>query len=120
MQEVAALIVAQALVARIRMEVSGPLKGEVLRISFAQVHEHVQAFWWMCQWFADSTPENNIRRAAVTMMSFLAQHATAPRRARSCPRAVRQPVTSWPRLLRNQSLKGEIHCEVIRKHCSKG
>ena len=120
MQEIAALIVAQAVMARIRLEVGRARHGPVLQISFAQVREHVNAFWWMCQWFGDSTPEANIRRAAATMLNFLAEHASAPRRARSCPRAVRQPVTGWPRLLRNQSLGGEIHCEIIRKKSSKG
>ena len=117
MQEIAALIVAQAVIARIRVEVGA---GQVLRISFAQVREHVQAFWWMCQWFGESTPVENIRRAAGTMLKFLAEHASGPRRARSCPRAVRQPVTGWPRLLRNQSLSGAIHCEVISHKSSKG
>lgn len=119
MQEVACLIVAQAIVGRIRMDAARLHQGEVLQISFAQVREHVQAFWWMCQWHGDS-PEKNKRRAASEMMTFLVEHATHPRRARSCPRAVRQPVSSWPRLLRNQSTTGEIHCEVIRKKHSKG
>lgn len=120
MQEMACLMVAQAIVARIRMETAQSFQGKVLQISFAQVREHVQAFWWMCQWFGNSSSEKNIRASAATMMAFLVQHATQPRRARSCPRAVRQPVTGWPRLLRNQSLTGEIHCEVIPKHRSKG
>ena len=120
MQEIAALIVAQAVIARIRLKASRPLHGQVLQISFAQVREHVNAFWWMCQWFGDATPEANIRRAAAAMLNFLAEHASAPRRARSCPRAVRQPVTGWPRLLCNQSLGGEIHCEIIRNKRSKG
>jgi hypothetical protein len=37
---------------------------------------------------------------------------TAKRRSRSCPRAARQPVTGWPRLLRNQSIEGPLHFEV--------
>jgi hypothetical protein len=119
MQEVACLIVAQAIVSRIRMDAAQLHQGEVLQISFAQVREHVQAFWWMCQWHGDS-PEENKRRAAAEMLKYLAEHATQPRRARSCPRAVRQPVTGWPRLLRNQSITGEIHCEVIRQNHSKG
>lgn len=120
MQEVACLIVAQAIVARIRMETAQSLQGKVLQISFAQVREHVQAFWWMCQWHGDSTSDENKRRAASEMMNFLAEHATQPRRARSCPRAVRQPVTGWPRLLHNRSLTGEIYCEVIHRKRSKG
>ena len=120
MQEIAALIVAQAVIARIRIEASRLLHGQVLQISFAQVHEHVNAFWWMCQWFGEATSEANIRRAGATMLNFLAEHASRPRRARSCPRAVRQPIKGWPRLLHNQSLSGVVHCEIIRNKRSKG
>jgi hypothetical protein len=120
MQEVAALLVAQAVVARIRLQAAASLEGQVLRLSFAQIREHVQSFWWMCQWFGETTPAETIQRAAATMMEFLVAHAAKPRRARSCPRAVRQPVSSWPRLLENQSLAGEIQCEVIRHINSKG
>ncbi len=105
MQEIAALIVAQAVMARIRLEVGRARPGPVLQISFAQVREHVNAFWWMCQWFGDSTPEANIRRAA-TMLNFLAEHAGAPRRARSCPRAVRQPI---PNVVHRSCVRPEIH-----------
>lgn len=76
MQEIAALIVAQAVIARIRIEASRPLHGQVLQISFAQVREHVNAFWWMCQWFGDATSEANIRRAGATMLNFLAEHSS--------------------------------------------
>jgi len=38
---------------------------------------------------------------------------TAKRRSRSCPRAVRQPVTGWPRLLRNESVEGPLHFKVL-------
>lgn len=120
MQELAALIVAQAIVARIRMQGARKLQGQVLRIRFPVVLQQVQTYWWMCEWFTDHTTDVRARRAASKMFDYLVQHATPPRRARSCPRAVRQPVTGWPRLLRNQSLTGEIHCEVIRHKCSKG
>jgi hypothetical protein len=114
MQEVVCLIVAQAMVARIRIQTAQSLQGRVLQISFAKVREHVQGFWYMCQWYPD-TPDENKRKVAASMIKYLIENATQTRRARSCPRAVRQPVTGWPRLLRNQSFRGEIHCEVIRK-----
>ena len=37
---------------------------------------------------------------------------TAPRRSRSCPRAVRQPVSGWPRLLHNQSIEGPLRFQL--------
>ncbi|MFZ4780194.1 MAG: IS4 family transposase, partial [Terrimicrobiaceae bacterium] len=101
MQEMASLIVAQALVARVRMQAADSLDGQVLRISFAQVHQHVQMFWWISRYLGDTIPEKNIRAAAEAMLDTLATHATPPRRARSCPRAIRQPVSGWPRLIHN-------------------
>lgn len=44
---------------------------------------------------------------------------TPARRARSCPRAVRQPVGSWPRLLRQREWKGESRHEIIAHRESK-
>ena len=35
------------------------------------------------------------------------------KRPRSCPRAVRQPVSGWPRLLQNQSWEGPVHFQVL-------
>lgn len=119
MQEMASLIVAQALIARIRMQAADSLDGQVLRISFGQVHQHVQVFWWLGRTFRDSIPAKNLRAAGQAMLEALAEHATAPRRARSCPRAIRQPVSGWPRLVENQSLTGEIHCEVTHHQDSK-
>ena len=120
MQEVAGLIVAQAIVARIRIQAAQSLQGKVLQISFAQVREQTQAFWYMCKWYGEVTSDEQKRQAASSMMKDLVENATRSRRPRSCPRAVRQPVTGWPRLLRNQSFTGELHCEVIQHHRSKG
>lgn len=120
MQEVACLIVAQAIVARIRIQAAQSIQGRVLQISFAKVREEVHGLWCVRKWYAGLTTSQQDRKAASKMMQWLVDHATQTRRARSCPRAVRQPVTGWPRLLHNQSLTGEIHCEVIRKYRSKG
>ena len=38
---------------------------------------------------------------------------SAPRRARSCPRAVRQPVTGWPRLQPNVSIEGPVQFQLV-------
>jgi hypothetical protein len=37
----------------------------------------------------------------------------APRRARSCPRAVRQPVTGWPRLFRPESIEAPWQLQIV-------
>ena len=35
------------------------------------------------------------------------------RRSRSCPRAMRQPVSSWPRLLINKSFEGPLRFAFV-------
>ena len=35
------------------------------------------------------------------------------RRPRSCPRAMRQPVSKWPRLRRNQTWEGPVRFKLL-------
>lgn len=51
-------------------------------------------------------------RMVQRAMVYLTEVMSAQRRARSCPRAVRQPVTAWLRLTKNESLHGEIGYEI--------
>ena len=44
---------------------------------------------------------------------FCSMCVSAPRRARSCPRAVRQLVTGWPRLHRNESIEGPVQFQLL-------
>jgi hypothetical protein len=47
-------------------------------------------------------------------LEFAQQQVTRQRkRPRSCPRAVRQPVSQWPRLRRNQSWEGPVHFKLL-------
>ena len=41
------------------------------------------------------------------------RYVTPPRRARSCPRAVRQPVQAWPRLLQARSINGAMDFQLV-------
>jgi hypothetical protein len=49
-----------------------------------------------------------VRRA----LKQIADMAIPKRRARSCPRKLRQPVSSWPRLRKNTYGKGQIDYSV--------
>jgi hypothetical protein len=49
---------------------------------------------------------------AQRALRMVAAQLSEPRRMRSCPRAVRQPVTGWPRLTKNHSHAGEIRYEL--------
>jgi hypothetical protein len=44
---------------------------------------------------------------------MIIRQATPPRRKRTCPRKVRQPVSNWPRLISNESNEGSYVFEII-------
>jgi hypothetical protein len=81
-------------------------------VSFVKVLQVVQSLWLFFGPFDDLIPDRlktQILRRGYTLMG---RCVTATRRSRSCPRAVRQPVTGWPRLLSNASVEGPLHFEV--------
>ena len=110
-QEIAALVLVSALLARERARAAN---GEVpvLRVSFSIVLQVVQSVWLFLSVFEDlfTEPQKNqiVRRGYRLMRQCL----TAPRRSRSCPRAVRRPVTKWPRLLRNESVEAPLQFHI--------
>lgn len=111
-QEVAALMLVSALLATERARVA-PGDVPVVRVSFVKVLDCVRALWLMLGWFDDVVTDRQkntcVRRAYKEMSGYV----TTTRRSRSCPRAVRQPVTGWPRLLRNESIEGPLHFDVL-------
>lgn len=111
-QELACVLVAQALVARMRVEAGRLGKAEVLRVSFTKVLRVMRAVWL---WLAVGEGELSARQEACLVqraLRMVAAQLNGPRRTRSCPRAVRQPVTGWPRLTKNHSHAGEIRYEL--------
>jgi hypothetical protein len=111
-QELAALVWAGALVARERARAAG---GDVpvLRVSFIKVLQVVQSLWLFFGPFDDLMTDDLKDRIIERGDTLMGTYVTAKRRSRSCPRAVRQPVTGWPRLLRNESIEGPIHLKVL-------
>jgi hypothetical protein len=110
-QEIAALVLVSALLATERARVA-TAQIPPLRVSFVKVLQVVQSMWLFFGVFEDLITERQkdqiVRRGETLMRRFV----TAKRRSRSCPRAVRQPVTGWPRLLRNESIEGPLHFQV--------
>lgn len=111
-QEIAAIILASAVLAAERQRAAtGAIP--VLRIRFSTVLEVVTAIW---QWvdlgdgiLSDQQLDRIIRRGYARMRESL----TPPRRARTCPRAVRQPVQAWPRVLHPQSSQGAWEFQIV-------
>jgi hypothetical protein len=112
-QEVAALIIAQAVIARIRRRVGHKAGVPSLRVSFRKTRRFLNAFWTLVQVGGSLFSKAKIRALGQQVMAHLETLLTPPRRKRSCPRAVRQPITKWPRLQKNSQAKGEIIHEVV-------
>lgn len=111
-QEVAALILVSALIATERAR-AAPHDVAVLRVSFAKVLDWVRASWLAITQFDDVITKRQMDTYFRRVYQQMGRCLTAERRPRSYPRAVRQPVTRWPRLLRNESIKGPVHLRLV-------
>ena len=111
-QEIAAVVLASALLATERARAAhGALP--VLRVRFGQVLNIVRGMWLLFGPFDDLITDRQKQRIVRRGHTLMRHTLTAPRRARSCPRAVRQSVTRWPRLLRTQSVEGPLHFTLV-------
>lgn len=112
-QEIAALILVSALLAAERQRAAGG-QLPVLRVSFTKLVELCLKPMWL--WvdlghgvLTDQQLNTILKRGYARMRRYV----TPPRRARSCPRAVRQPVQAWPRVLQTRSIKGAPHFQLV-------
>jgi hypothetical protein len=111
-QEIAAIILASALIATERARAAtGQIP--VLRISFVKVLELLQPLWLTLQACDDLLSETQKKQMAKRFYKLMSQCVTQPKRARSCPRAVRRPVTGWPRLRRNRSITAPTTLHIV-------
>ena len=112
-QEIAALIVVSALLAAERVRAAGG-RLPVLRVSFTKILELCLKPMWLYLdlghgVLTDRQVNTIMKRGYQRMRRYL----TPPKRARSCPRAVRQPIQAWPRLLKTHSIKGAMHVQLV-------
>ena len=116
-QEIAALLMASALVAQERLAVAAEAGGEVeaagaVRISLSICLEHTQALWLVLSAAQGLMDEAAQRELVRRVRAQIAACALPPRRARSCERKVRQPVKKWPRMISPTSTSSAIKHEV--------
>jgi hypothetical protein len=111
-QEVAGLVLASALLAVERARVAN---GEwpVRRVSFAKMRRVVEAMWFTLDVAAPVLREEQTQEILERMYERMRRYITPPRRARSCPRAVRQPVSRWPRLMHASSTEAPIEFTLV-------
>jgi len=112
MQEIAALILAYAVLVDYRIAAAKVGELGVLRISFLKTFELVQGLWQFLEVSADLLGPDKIRLVVRRTLRQIAEAAIPKRRQRSCPRALRQPVSSWPRLRKNTYQNGPIEYSV--------
>ncbi|HOK78330.1 MAG TPA: transposase [Verrucomicrobiota bacterium] len=108
-QEIAALVLCSALLATERARAAA---GEVpaLRISFIKTLELLRPLWLTLALGEDLLTERQKDQLVQRFYDQMRRCVTAPRR---CPRAVRQPVSGWPRLLCNESVEGPLHFQIL-------
>ena len=116
-QEIAALLMASALVAQERLAVAAEAGGEVaaagaVRISLSICLEHTQALWLVLSAAQGLMDEAAQRELVRRVRRQIAACALPPRRARSCDRKVRQPVRKWPRMISPTSTSSPTEYEV--------
>jgi hypothetical protein len=110
-QELAALVLASALLALERAR-AAPSDVSPLRVSFPLVLEVVRGMWCTLLLGEDLLTEDQTQQLLARMYTLMGTSVTPPRRSRTCPRAVRQPVTKWPRLMRNESVEGPLRFTI--------
>lgn len=114
-QEIAALLLAHAILVERRIAAAEQAQVNVLRISFAKTLHYLEPLWLILETSAELLSRRQIQEMTRRVMDQIARFAIPPRRKRSCPRAVRQPVGKWPRLIRNTYSRGDtlIHISPI-------
>ena len=117
-QEIAMLVLATALLAQERARVAdGQLP--VLQISFIKCLELLRPLWLvLC--LARDVLDVEAKRALARVFDKEIRRCLKPkRRARSCQRAVRQPIKGWPRLLKPKYATGEWNYEIVENRRKK-
>jgi len=111
-QEIAAMMIVAAMLARERAEAANG-QVPVLRISFLKLLELMRPLWLVLELGEDLLEEWQKKELTERFQKQARGCLTPRKRARSCPRAVRQPIGKWPRLIKNQSWTGSPSFKVI-------
>jgi hypothetical protein len=112
-QEVAALVLVSALLAAERVRAAGG-QLPVTRVSFTKILELcVKPMWLWLELGHGVLTDHQLTQIMKRGYQRMRRYITPPRRARSCPRAVRQPIQAWPRLRHTQSIEGTMHFRLV-------
>jgi hypothetical protein len=111
-QEIAAIILVTGLVARERARAATG-QVPVLRIKFGVALAIVRSMWFCLGPIEDVLTQRQTRQVVARGRALMRRAQTGKRRSRTNPRAVRQPVTKWPRLMQTHSVEGPQQFTVV-------
>jgi hypothetical protein len=112
-QEIAALVLVSALLATERRRAAGG-QLPVLRVSFTKILELcVKPMWLWVELGRGVLTDHQLTQIMKRGYERMRRYVTPSPRARSCPRAVRQPIQAWPRLLQPHSINGPVHFQLV-------
>jgi hypothetical protein len=111
-QEIAAMVVASALLATERARAAAG-HVPVLRVSFPKLLDWVRATWLTLTQFDDVLTGRQLQTFLRRVYTQMGRCVTAPRRSRTNPRAVRKPVRTWPRLMVPHSVEGPLAFTIV-------
>ena len=115
LQEIAALVLASAVLARLRVEAGTQLKVAPQRMSFYKLKLATQPLWNTYEIMGPTLTQTQRQQAWKRYIESVRLTAVLPeRRSRSCPRVLRQPVSPWPRKLNQPSHTGEVRIKLLR------
>ena len=111
-QEIAAIVLSTALLARERARAAAG-QVPVLRVKFGVVLAIVRSQWFFLGPCEDLLTERQKDQIVQRGQALMRRCVTAQRRARTNPRAVRQPVRKWPRLMQTHSVEGPMQFTIV-------
>lgn len=111
-QEICALFMAQAIICRARAAVGERCAVPIMQVSYLKTLIVCRNISWILSLPGVHLSNTQIRAIIRGVQIGLARQHSPPRRNRSCPRAVRQPIDKWPRLLKNSYHQGAFQLEI--------
>ena len=107
LQSHTALMFAAALLAKERDRAAAG-QVPVLRVSFGKLLELMRPLWLTLALGDDVLEEWQKQELTERFYRKAGTYLTPKRRPRSCPRKVRQPVSGWPRLMKNEYVQDPV------------
>jgi hypothetical protein len=111
-QEIAAIILVTALLARERTRAANG-RVPVSRIKFGVMLAIVRSMWFCLGPIEDLLTEKQKAQVVARGQTLMRRSVSGKRRSRTNPRAVRQPVRKWPRLMETDSVEGPVQLKVV-------